>query len=751
VASDVDTTVVVRSPDGDWFCNDDTENLTDNNPGIVFESPVSGQYNIWVGTYYESISSDLTVLAITEYSADEWGSFDLLPGSTEKLATLDGIDFGDDTGTWPNDDECDDSRFEGDGMAFTLYENNIFHDANDCQTLYSSGAIQLIPEPEAVVASIGLQQGSLSSTDATRDNDSYVDRYTFEGVEGSSAVIDLRSSAFDTLLIVRSPSGTETENDDFENDQTRSLLSLSLEESGTYEVLATSYWANDTGNYTLDIQTDSGIATSSDQQFTGDLAAGDNTFTSGEYFDTYTFAGRPGQRLTIDLTSTEIDTYLILNSPNGETEHNDAVGESSDAQIVTELSELGTYELIATSYGPAETGAYNLTITEAELISGQANSNRDMIGITIGDTIEGGLQIGDSLSSNERYEDSYVFEAEAGDTVSIEMLSSPVDTFLRLITPSNEEIENDDYNDSRDQSLIELTLQESGRYRIIATSYSSSETGPYELSLRSGGAAITNNIVSSAGAEIYGIFAGIADYEGEDSDLPLTDQDAERARDALIRGAGMNPNNGYTLLNSDATLANFSNALNEIAAVADSEDTLVIFYSGHGGRLERETGPDSRDPDGYDETMVLYDYHLRDDELANMLDQVSIGKVLLVMDACFSGGFSKDIVSVPGRMGLFSSEEDVLSQVAVKFQAGGFLSVFFEEALTERYADRDENGELTAIELSQYLHDRFRADVKSGAFGTDEYVRASGPQANYQQLVVDRGGVGPYNVLFTRQ
>ena len=63
-------------------------------------------------------------------------------------------------------------------------------------------------------------------------------------------------------------------------------------------------------------------------------------------------------------------------------------------------------------------------------------------------------------------------------------------------------------------------------------------------------------------------------------------------------------------------------------------------------------------------------------------------------------------------MGLFSSEEDVTSQVAAKFRAGGYLSVFFEEAL-EGYADFDENGELTALELSEYLHNRFRVDVKS--------------------------------------
>ena len=137
-----------------------------------------------------------------------------------------------------------------------------------------------------------------------------------------------------------------------------------------------------------------------------------------------------------------------------------------------------------------------------------------------------------------------------------------------------------------------------------------------------------------------------------------------------------------------------------------------------------------------------------DDDLAASLDGSNAGKILLVMDSCFSGGFSKDIISQPGRMGLFSSEEDVTSQVAFKFQAGGYLSVFFDEAIREGYADRDENGELTALELSQYLHSRYRADVKSAA--STEYVRTWGPQAAYQHLVVDRGGVSPYSVLFSR-
>jgi len=56
------------------------------------------------------------------------------------------IEFGDDSGDWPNDEECDDPRFEGEGMAYgpTLMENNIGGDASDCRALFEAGEITLV-------------------------------------------------------------------------------------------------------------------------------------------------------------------------------------------------------------------------------------------------------------------------------------------------------------------------------------------------------------------------------------------------------------------------------------------------------------------------------------------------------------------------------------------------------------------------------------------------------------------------------
>jgi hypothetical protein len=58
--SNVDTTLVVNGPDGQWYCSDDVNGL---NPALVFSA--SGQYDIWVGVYQGSNAP--ATLYVTEY------------------------------------------------------------------------------------------------------------------------------------------------------------------------------------------------------------------------------------------------------------------------------------------------------------------------------------------------------------------------------------------------------------------------------------------------------------------------------------------------------------------------------------------------------------------------------------------------------------------------------------------------------------------------------------------------------------
>lgn len=63
VNAEVDTTLVINAPDGSWHCDDDSGGGL--NPSIRFSGPLSGLYDIWIGTYADASREEAT-LSISE-------------------------------------------------------------------------------------------------------------------------------------------------------------------------------------------------------------------------------------------------------------------------------------------------------------------------------------------------------------------------------------------------------------------------------------------------------------------------------------------------------------------------------------------------------------------------------------------------------------------------------------------------------------------------------------------------------------
>jgi hypothetical protein len=620
-----------------------------------------------------------------------------------------------------------------------------------------------------------IENGELAAGDRTLSSGEYTDEFSFPGTKGQRATIDLRSGQFDPYLIVIDPGNTHHENDDYEGDSHRSLVSFDLPEDGKYRVLVTTYKKDETGSYTLRIDVGgsaaaaaaAATATAGPRVERGTLAAGDDSLRSGEYVDAYTFEGRPGQHVALDVVSQDFDTYLMLRPPRGQQRENDDVeGRPRHSAIEADLTEAGTYKVIVTSYKRGEAGAYELRMdfgasstpsTTATTVS-TGNRTRDLSVISYGDSPSGQLSPDDRKLESGEFQDTYAFEGTAGDGIVVELTSTAFDPYLILTPPQGEQIDNDDAPGNRNMARIELTLRASGRYRIIATSYAAGKTGAYSLALRRSGTGLATPprpvpstpggrvATTGGGGRVFGVFVGISTYPNARNNLPYTADDARRTQAAMTRGAGMREGDGTLLVDQQATIANIRNAVQNVARQAGPNDMFVFFYSGHGGRTER-TSFQPADPDNKDETLVFYDGQVTDDQFNEWLGPMHAHTTLLVLDACFSGGFSKDVISAPGRMGLFSSEEDVTSGVAAKFRAGGYLAQFIADAVGDRLADADGDHQISALELSQYVHERYRADVKS-ADAAEDFVRTGGPQSGYQHLVVDRGSVGPYDVLF---
>ncbi|MEX2542816.1 MAG: PPC domain-containing protein [Trueperaceae bacterium] len=109
----------------------------------------------------------------------------------------------------------------------------------------------------------------------------------------------------------------------------------------------------------------------------GRLDSGDEQLESGEFFETYTYAGSSGDLLTISLASDAIDPYLMVLDPDGDkiAEIDDSPGHGYNVVITVSLPVTGSYVIIVTSAFPGETGAYTLDLAPGSRITPSSPSS----------------------------------------------------------------------------------------------------------------------------------------------------------------------------------------------------------------------------------------------------------------------------------------------------------------------------------------------------------------------------------------
>ncbi|MEM1056233.1 MAG: PPC domain-containing protein [Bacteroidota bacterium] len=97
------------------------------------------------------------------------------------------------------------------------------------------------------------------------------------------------------------------------------------------------------------------------------LMEGDETLGDGRYFDRYPVEVVAGDRLVVDLRSTDFDPYLDLYPPaSGEYSNDDWNGSRSHSRIEVDVTVSGIWEIRVRGYAQGATGAYDLTIQTAD-------------------------------------------------------------------------------------------------------------------------------------------------------------------------------------------------------------------------------------------------------------------------------------------------------------------------------------------------------------------------------------------------
>jgi len=100
-----------------------------------------------------------------------------------------------------------------------------------------------------------------------------------------------------------------------------------------------------------------------------------------------------------------------------------------------------------------------------------------------------------------------------------------------------------------------------------------------------------------------------------------------------------------TLLTKAATSNAILDAMEKSAKELAEDDFFLLTYSGHGGQVN---DVNNDEPDGLDETWVMYDRQVIDDELYAMWSHFRPGvRIFVLSDSCHSGTITKEMFLNP--------------------------------------------------------------------------------------------------------
>jgi hypothetical protein len=325
-----------------------------------------------------------------------------------------------------------------------------------------------------------LTGGTLDSTDPTNPTRSgtFRDDYLLTGVvSGQSVQLNLNSTAFDAYLqVVNANTGQVIAyNDDFNG--LNSQLTFTTQAGIDYIVRATSYGSSAIGAYSLvsnigDLTSATSI--NPNQTFSGTLVTTDpaNSLRPGSLYDGYLLTNLlAGEQVQVNLNSGAFDAYLqIVNAATGEViaENDNFSGTNSQASFTAQVGV--DYIARATSFVGAATGAYTLTTSSAEALSGTLDST-DPTNPTRTDT----------------FRDDYLLtNLVAGQSVKLNLNSTAFDAYLQVVNAATGEVIAENDNFSGTNSQLTFTTQAGVDYIVRATSSALGSTGAYSLVTNSG-------------------------------------------------------------------------------------------------------------------------------------------------------------------------------------------------------------------------------------------------------------------------
>ncbi|MFK7946820.1 MAG: SH3 domain-containing protein [Saprospiraceae bacterium] len=216
-------------------------------------------------------------------------------------------------------------------------------------------------------------------------------------------------------------------------------------------------------------------------------------------------------------------------------------------------------------------------------------------------------------------------------------------------------------------------------------------------------------------SKIWALVVGVSDYSGRMNnygarDLRYCNEDAKEIYQFFKSPNGGNlPDHQIKLLrDSEATRQNILANAKTLFSKADSDDLIILYFSGHGGP----------------NILMAHDNPLKHSDLKNVIDNSKASKKICIADACYSGTWSKsasaqltqksmtkdqlerlyyDALSTSGNgLALFMSSQRHETSLEDSSLKQGLFTYYIIEGLKGK-ANKDVNKIITIDELYLYV------------------------------------------------
>ena len=357
--------------------------------------------------------------------------------------------------------------------------------------------------------------GALTPSDSRMYNGAHFDLWVYSGVRGEKLVVTLRSIHFDAYMMVqRYPGGSSPllARDDDGGSGSDSRVELTLPETDDYLITVTTTERGESGAYRLKVESNRTVAIPRSaakpadvkpsvagprllvpgRTMTGELSS-ETRGRLGAAEGDWRYVGRAGETITLDMRSSEFDSFLTLYSIGAQAAtrvaQDDNGGGGLNSRIVYRIPSDGEYVARAERRQPGRSGTYTLAFRSS------ARAQRTATAADVGRALGANAAVSSELDgSDAKMHDGTPYElwsyvGRAGENIRITLRSDDFDAFVSIGTITNgvfTAIESADDGAGGTDSRLDIILPFAGEYAIRTNALSPRRpTGDYILRIDS--------------------------------------------------------------------------------------------------------------------------------------------------------------------------------------------------------------------------------------------------------------------------